>query len=539
MVTIALACAACHAEQDEPPLAEAPVAADRAELREQMLAQVRRIVEEGLQAPCALPSVERQPLHVVVSLYFEGTAMATGTSTQPEICAALTEATLKSINDAGLDPSLLDQVNFAVELPNHGYGFIEHEGRALEFVDGIVPVRSVDKAMVRARIDEGRDYLLRVMDPELGGVHKYYYASSDSFEDRLHAIYTASTIYTLLLLHEHDKDPALREPIDRAAEFLLSMQRIAPGQPGHGAFHYSLELGHRSREPRYVVGTTSKTIFSLIELHELTKDERYLAAAHLAAQWLMSMQREDGSVAPELHLDESGEWVTVERESMLYTGQVLSALSRLHQATGGATGETHYLDAATRIAAHLRAKVEREGCYLGDDYRSHNPISSSWVILSLFDYARASGDIDASRQAYTCADALLGRQIDSPGDIASHGRWSASLSSSGAGWMAEVLSTLYLDCPEDDPQGCSRYREAVVLLLRLLMQHTYGPENSFAAKNPAMARGGLFWNAQDRYVRTDAVCHAMNAYVLMLDELPEGVLLELPEPGLDSLIRPK
>ena len=51
--------------------------------------------------------------------------------------------------------------------------------------------------------------------------------------------------------------------------------------------------------------------------------------------------------------------------------------------------------------------------------------------------------------------------------------------------------------------------------------------------------GGTGGEFSGLYVRTDAVCHAMNAYVLMLDELPEGVLLELPEPGLDSLIRPK
>ncbi|WP_181234343.1 hypothetical protein [Enhygromyxa salina] len=49
-------------------------------------------------------------------------------------------------------------------------------------------------------------------------------------------------------------------------------------------------------------------------------------------------------------------------------------------------------------------------------------------------------------------------------------------------------------------------------------------------KNPDMARGGLFWNRIERVVRTDSICHAMNAYVFMIDHLPRGTLLELPEP---------
>jgi hypothetical protein len=154
------------------------------------------------------------------------------------------------------------------------------------------------------------------------------------------------------------------------------------------------------------------------------------------------------------------------------------------------------------------------------------------VILSLFDFARASGDSTIRNTVFACADELLERQIDDPDDVYSHGRWQDSLSSSGSGWMAEVLSELYLDCPNGDPDGCTRYHSAVVLLFRLLMQYTYSPENSFVAKHPDMAIGGLFWDPLHREVRTDSVCHAMNAYVFMIDQLPDGVLVELPEPPL-------
>jgi rhamnogalacturonyl hydrolase YesR len=420
------------------------------------------------------------------------------------------------------------QARFLVELDGREYAVVEHEGKGVELVSGLVPVRVLDKAMLRRRIDEGKAYLLRMIDPELGGVHKYYDAPTDTFENRLHTIYTASTIYTLLAVYAHDQDENLREPIDRAADFLLSMQRIAPDEPGHGAFHHSLDLQLHEREPRFVVGTTAKSIFSLIELHALSGEEVYLDAARTAADWLSTMQDVDGRVWSELRMDSNGYWYVTWQESMLYTGQVLSALSRLY----AATADAKYLQAATLTAGHLAAKVESEGCYVGDDYRSPNPISSSWVILSLFDFARASGDPQILETVFECADELLEMQIDDPDDVYRHGRWRDSLSSSGSGWLAEVLSELYLDCPNGDAEGCARYHRAVVLLFRLLMQYTYSPENAFVAKNPEMARGGVFWDAFNREVRTDSVCHAMNAYVSMIDHMPDGVLVELPEPPL-------
>ena len=198
------------------------------------------------------------------------------------------------------------EARFVVELSDHDYAMVEYEGHGVELSDDLVPVRAFDRALVQQRIDEGKAYLLRVIDPELGGVHKYYDAPTDSWEDRLHTIYTASTIYTLLRIDAHDHDERLREPIERAAGFLLSMQRIAPDQPGHGAFYYSynksLEAGLPEREPRFVVGTASKSIFTLIELHAWTGEQVYLDAAERAAEWLMTMQDSDGRVSAELRV---------------------------------------------------------------------------------------------------------------------------------------------------------------------------------------------------------------------------------------------
>ena len=524
VVATGAACAALLVGACQP----GPDELDNDAFRDRAAAFVREVSAGGPSVTCTVPLTAAQPFHVAVSMYHEGAVVGRGTGADTELCVALRDATRGALTASGPDRSHAAQARFVVELTDHQYALVEHEGRGVELASDLVPVRVLDRAMLRRRIDEGTAYLLRVMDPELGGVHKYYHAPTDTFEDRLHTIYTASTLYTLLAVHAHDRDERLRRPIERAAGFLLAMQRVAPGQPGHGAFHYSLDLGSREREPRFVVGTTSKSIFTLIALYSDTGDPAYLDVARLAADWLLTMLGADGRVSAELRLDPSGAGTVTTRESLLYTGQVLSALSRLYEVTA----DERYLDAASRTAGRLVAAVEREGCYLGDDYRPPNPISSSWLILSLFDYARASGDPTIREIVFDCADELLERQIDDPDDVYRHGRWHDSLSSSGNGWLAEVLSALYLDCPDSDPDACARFHDPVIRLFRLLMQYTYSPENSFVVKDPAMAMGGVFWSTRERYVRTDSVCHAMNAYVFMVDHLADGVLVELPEPPL-------
>ena len=48
-------------------------------------------------------------------------------------------------------------------------------------------------------------------------------------------------------------------------------------------------------------------------------------------------------------------------------------------------------------------------------------------------------------------------------------------------------------------------------------------------KEPQKAIGGIFWNYENRYVRTDSLCHALNAYAGMMDDWEDGTLLSLSE----------
>lgn len=504
---------------------------DNNAFRDRVVSFVRQVSAGPEKVTCDLPvpSVPSQrPFRTVVWIYQQGQQAGRGEATDAKLCTALKDATRRAVAAAGGEREALASARFAIDLPDHDYSLVEFQGKGAELSHGLVPVRVVDKALLQKRIDEGQAYLLRVIDREKKGVHKYYHANNDRFEPELHTIYTASTALTLLKLHARSGDKRLLDHANAAVDFMLSMQSHDERDGTAGGFFYSYDLERRQPERRLVAGTASKAIFTLLELHALTKEKKHLDAATSAANWLLTMQRPGGSVRPYMRQKDGGRWSTAKKESMLYTGQVLSALSRMYRATR----EQRYLDAASQTAGYLAGKVSMQGCYLGDEYRKPNPISSSWVILSLFDFVKASGDQRFEQIVFRCADELLQRQRRKPEDIYRHGRWQRSLSSSGNGWLAEVMSELYLYCREKNRQGCDRFKDAVVASFRLLLQHTYTPESSFVVKNPAAAAGGLFWSVSDRYVRTDSVCHGMNAYLNMIGHLGDGTLLEVPEPPL-------
>lgn len=83
-------------------------------------------------------------------------------------------------------------------------------------------------------------------------------------------------------------------------------------------------------------------------------------------------------------------------------------------------------------------------------------------------------------------------------------------------------------CLAENRQDCEKYKEAIVNIIRWLAQYTYTDENSSVLKNPERALGGIFWNKETKYVRTDSVCHGLNGYMGIIDYLDNNFLLSIP-----------
>jgi len=370
------------------------------------------------------------------------------------------------------------------------------------------------------------------MHPQLHGFFKFYDAAQDKSENLLRTIYSASSLYTLLKGYPLNKDPKIEQLFKPIAQFILSNQ-LQDG-PNAGGFYYGYNPVTNKKTCRVVVGTASKTIFTLLELNRFyPNDPQYLQAARKAGDWLLRMVQPEGQVTPTAVCGK-GDWQYRHQQSLLYSGQVLSALSRLY----GVTQDPRYLQGATRIATYFVSLVKEKGALLGDDFRPANSISTSWVMMSLIDFAKVNPEPLYREIIEQLSAKILSRQITNKEDIFSNGRYLDAMTTSGNGWINEVMGVLHGFCIDNKMLNCQQYQQAMTLTSRWLIQNAYSKENTYNVKNPAHAIGGFITNFTTQTVRTDAVCHGVNSLINLLSMIgsQEQMLVDLPEKPLQELL---
>ncbi len=156
--------------------------------------------------------------------------------------------------------------------------------------------------------------------------------------------------------------------------------------------------------------------------------------------------------------------------------------------------------------------------------------------MSLLDFYKINKEDYYKNIILECSAELLTRQPKDINNPLYHGSWYRAYSTSGNGWLAEVMMEMYRFCQEQNVDGCDEYKEAILRVIRWVIQNTYSEENTFFLKEPEKAIGGIFWNYEDRYVRTDSLCHALNAYAGMMDDWEDGTLLSLPEQPIGAVL---
>ena len=461
-----------------------------------------------------------------ITIYHQGEIKGEGEGKgEDEILSLILEEATRNALEEGyqnLDKEDIKDARFLVSFPDQEFSFIEYNGEGKELIENLVITRSLDKESILQNIEQGKEFLLRAGHEDEHGFYKQYDTLNDDFGSRLHTVYSASIIYTLLKIYDFDQDERILEGIPEWGDFLISMQ--SRDEETYGAFHYSYYFERKEKQPRFVVGTTALSIFTLLDLYDRTGDSQYLESAKLGGNWLTTMQKSNGWMKAYKKY-ENRKWVYGEKKSLLYNGQVLSALSRLYNVTG----EKRYYDAAEKIAQCFTEKVEKEGCYLRDDYRSKNPISSAWVVMSLLDFYKVNPDEYYKNMIFECSGELLEKQQQDTDKPLYYGTWERAYSTSGNGWLAEVMVEMYKFCQEQNMGGCDKYKEAAIKVTWWIIQNTYSEENTFFLKEPQKAIGGSFWNYENLYIRTDSVCHAVNAYVGIINDLEDGLLLSIPE----------
>ena len=155
--------------------------------------------------------------------------------------------------------------------------------------------------------------------------------------------------------------------------------------------------------------------------------------------------------------------------------------------------------------------------------------------MSLMDFYRAEPNEYYKDIVFQLSSKVLENQKTDISKPLEYGQWKGAYSTSGNGWISEVMGDVYRFCKEENRKDCDKYKEAVVKVMRWLIQNTYSEENTFFLKNPEKTIGGLFWNKSNKYIRTDSVCHALNSYARIVNDLGEDLLLSIPETSLEQL----
>ncbi|KTD08002.1 glycoside hydrolase family 76 protein [Legionella jamestowniensis] len=465
-----------------------------------------------------------------LSIYYQGAQIGQASvqgQNLPQVLQTATESALNTTNIKPITVKELEEFRFKVSFdyyPTQTYAFIEYLKKGLELLGNRVAVRLLDVSLIKEQVANSQHYLLNVMHPSLHGFFKFYDAREDKSEKRLRTIYSASSLYTLIKLYQYNHDPVLEKQFKPIAQFILSMQ--VPAGPHAGGFYYSFNPLTSQKQCRVVVGTTSKTIFTLLELYRFYNSDNYLTAAKKAGDWLLTMIKPDGNVTP-IASCKGTSWRVYDKHSFLYSGQVLSALSRLY----AITKDQRYYEGATKIANHFKEEVKQQSAFVGDDFRPKNSISTSWVLMAMIDYAKINNEAIYRRIIQETAAKILSLQITNKHDAYTYGRYRDAITPSGNGWINEVMGVLYDFCQINHLNNCNQYRQPMLLTTRWLLQNAYTKANTYDVKNPERAIGGFITNFSSQTVRTDAVCHGVNSLLSLLAMVRDSKepLLVVPE----------
>ena len=134
------------------------------------------------------------------------------------------------------------------------------------------------------------------------------------------------------------------------------MRSIVNGRGGSCAYYTPL-LGWSRPYPE----TTGYLIPTLIRLDNPVKTGNLLATAVKLGEWLLGIQLSEGAWQGGLYSKKRAG-----SASVFNTGQVLKGMAALYRATG----ESRWLDAASRGALWLARGVNDCGCWPHNDYRS-------------------------------------------------------------------------------------------------------------------------------------------------------------------------
>ena len=312
----------------------------------------------------------------------------------------------------------------------------------------------------------------------------------------------AST-WALASVGNYFKQAKYTDAAKRSIEYMLKNYYQADEEKGFGYLRAGPEAN------------LAVTAFALLSLIEIGDPEFHADEAKGLTAFLFAMEdREKGRLNPVYlseTVDEAAREELFERKEVYYPGEALTALMTLY----GKTKDPACLALAERVFEYYRRFFERTR-----KKASFAPWQSkayAMVFLATGKKKYADFVLNMNDKVLTYQRGRDEVYVDKVGSFFSSG------ASYSAGVMIESLVEAYRVARKlGDKERATRYREAIRMGNRFLLQCQYRPENMFTAPDPARTLGGVRTSLYDSSVRIDAVQHTACALQGTLEHLLTG-----------------
>jgi len=315
----------------------------------------------------------------------------------------------------------------------------------------------------------------------------------------------AGTTYFLAELYRFTKEEWLREPIERAFAHLDQLVE-------QGGCHGELPDGQKYScvidrgDLIAVLGSTALAVVALAEYQRATGDSRYLDLAKRLTNWILFMQRPDGTFRH--RFDVRTKQPNEKIKDLYYSGEAALALARMYVVTG----DVAYAEATGRGLDQLVGAYDffLGGFFYGEE---HWTCIASEAIYPAIQH-------DKYREFCNGYGAFLRQQQAAIGDHPDEDDLAGAYNmtpfvmpfNTPAGSRTEAMISAYLlglhhGKPEPEIKG------QILAALAYVLGQQVTPDSDIAAVGPLRVDGAIPGSPIDRTVRIDYVQHVCSAMI--------------------------
>lgn len=319
----------------------------------------------------------------------------------------------------------------------------------------------------------------------------------------------AGTTYFLAELYRLTGEAFLREPIERAFAHLFELIEAGGCEgtlPSGAAYACVLDRGRKQAH----LGSSALTVVALVEYRRATGDQRYDDIARQLSEWIMFMQRDDGSFT---HIYNVAKDEKLEHKEMLYySSEAALALARMHRVFG----DERYRDAAEDALDWLVNWYDFfiGGFFFGEEHWTCIAAEALYPAVDKSEYVEFCRDFAAFLRDH---QVTAGEFTDQPDYVGAYNVTPFLVpQNTPAGSKTESMISAYLLTKAHGRTDSAIY-EQIMRALGYVLGQQIRTDNAYFVSRHANGIGGVPATPVDRRVRIDYVQHVGSAMIRAIE----------------------